>query len=87
MDVESLSLVQYFPEKQRPILFDYNYSIPSVKSFSLSKNDNIEVTVFYDPIPEGFPPIITQIRIPASRPKYAEFQTKIRIKLNPNGLI
>lgn len=31
--------------------------------------------------------IIEQVRIPASKPKYPEYQTKIRISLNPNGLI
>lgn len=58
MEIEAMSLNQYFPEKQRPVLFDYNCSIPSVKSFNLQKNDHIELTVFYDPVPDGFYPIL-----------------------------
>lgn len=86
MELEVIPLMQYFPEKQRPVLFDVNCSIPSLKSFSLSKNDNIEVTIFYDPAPDGFQPILQQVHVPASKPKHPEFSTKIRIKLNDNGL-
>lgn len=86
MEVESASLTQYFPEKQRPVLFDYNCGIPSTKSFNLSRTDNIELTLFYDPAPQGFQSIIQQVRIPAVKPSHPEFHTKIRIKLNQNGL-
>jgi hypothetical protein len=40
------------------VLFDTNNAIPSVKSFSLMKLEPIEITLFYDPVPEGFQPIL-----------------------------
>jgi heat shock protein 4 len=58
MEIESSSLTNIFPEKQRPILFDNNCGIPSLKSFNLTRTEPIEVTLFYDPPPPGYQPII-----------------------------
>jgi heat shock protein 4 len=60
--------------------------IPSLKSFNLTKTDPVEITLFYDPTPPGFSPIIQQIRVPSVKHKHAEFHTKIRIRLDHNGL-
>jgi len=54
MDIEGTTLTNFFPEKQRPLLFDNNCSIPSLKSFNLTRTENVEVTIFYDPVPPGF---------------------------------
>ncbi|KAM3138385.1 hypothetical protein pb186bvf_009471 [Paramecium bursaria] len=81
------SMSGYFPEKQCKLLFDQNCVIPAVKSFSLMKTEAIEVTLFYEPTPPGFQPILQQIRIPPQKSVHPEHSTKIKIKLNHNGLL
>jgi len=58
MEIETASLTNFFPEKQRPVLFDSNCAIPSLKSFNLSRTEPVELTLFYDPPPPGFQPIL-----------------------------
>ncbi|CAD8045519.1 unnamed protein product [Paramecium sonneborni] len=84
---QSQGLVRCFPEKQCKVLFDQNNAIPSVKSFSLLKTEPIEITLFYDPVPEGFQAILQQIRVPSQNPKHPDHSTKIKILLNHNGLL
>ncbi|CAD8054922.1 unnamed protein product [Paramecium sonneborni] len=84
---KSKGLLKCFPEKQCKILFDQNNPIPSIKSFNLMKTQPIEITLFYDPIPQGFDPILYQIQIPHLVAKHKEHSTKIKILLNQNGLI
>ncbi|CAD8139686.1 unnamed protein product [Paramecium octaurelia] len=84
---KSQGLVRCFPEKQCKVLFDQNNPIPSIKSFALLKTEPIEITLFYDPVPEGFQAVLSQIRVPPQNPKHQEHSTKIKILLNHNGLL
>ncbi|CAD8139164.1 unnamed protein product [Paramecium pentaurelia] len=84
---QSKGLVKCFPEKQCKILFEQNNPIPCIKSFALMKTQPIQITLFYDPVPQGFDPIIQQIQIPPLVAKHKEHSTKIKILLNQNGLL
>jgi heat shock protein 4 len=53
MEVENSTITHLFPEKQRPVLFDNNCLVPSLKSFNLTKHEPVELTLFYDPVPAG----------------------------------
>ncbi|CAD8077171.1 unnamed protein product [Paramecium sonneborni] len=84
---QSKGLLNCFPERQCKILYDQNNPIPSIKSFALMKTQPIEITLFYDPVPQGFDPILKQIYVPPIIAKHKEHSTKVKILLNQNGLI
>ncbi|CAK94865.1 unnamed protein product (macronuclear) [Paramecium tetraurelia] len=84
---QSKGLARCFPEKQCKILFEQNNPIPSIKSFTLMKTQPIQLTLFYDPVPQGFDPIIQQVQVPPLVPKHKEHTTKIKVLLDQNGLL
>ncbi len=74
-------------EKQRATLFDKGCSIPNVKSLTFQRDDAIKFTLYYDPVPPGADDILGDYSIHPIKAKEKEFSTKLRVKLNHNGMI
>lgn len=54
MEIEGGSINHAFAEKQHPLIFDKNCSLPCTKTITFHKCDPMEITLYYDPIPAGF---------------------------------
>lgn len=52
------TLSKMFPEKQCATLFAGSGKYPVTKSLRLERTEEVELTLFYDPVPSGFPPIL-----------------------------
>lgn len=75
------------PQKQTSILFDRNCPIPNVKSITFHREESVDFKLFYDPVPEGFDPLVAHFLIHNQKPKEIEYGIKLRVHLNRNSVV
>jgi heat shock protein 4 len=74
-------------QKQTSILFDKGCPIPNVKSITFHREEAVDFKLFYDPIVEGFDPLIAQFFIHNQKAKEIEYGLKLRVHLNRNSIV
>ena len=68
-------------------MFDKGCTIPNVKSITFTKNDGVNLSLFYDSPPEGFDAQLANYVIQPCKPKENTYSVKVRIKLDKNGIV
>jgi len=73
--------------KKNPILFNHKTHFPQLKSINFPRDANIDVKLFYDPVPLCARKLIGHYYIKRLAPEHKEFKVKLKIRLNSNRMI